>query len=233
MANRKHLFVVAHPDDEILGAGAFIYDSAYYRGDEIGVVMLNSCDTTRYADDPDGIVSDMKLSQALIGVKKLYRHDYLDSNFHNADHRKMVQDIEEAIRDFQPNNIFTQSPGDVNTDHYWTAVSCMEAFRLFMRGREDNVKPIDGLYLMEVQSSTDWGVNPAIRRFQPNTFVRVSEQAVEAKIEALSKYENVIRPVPHPRSVEALKALPVLRGAQGGYPLAEAFECVFRRGDAL
>lgn len=32
---KKHLFVVAHPDDEVLGAGAFIYD-AIRRGDQGG-----------------------------------------------------------------------------------------------------------------------------------------------------------------------------------------------------
>lgn len=227
----KHLFVVAHPDDEILGAGAFIFD-ATKRGDEVAVLVFNTCDTTRYKDDYTKIMVDLKTSQRIVGIEKCYPCNYLDSNFHNADHREMVHDIESAIRDFQPDNVFTQSPGDVNTDHYWTAATCMEAARLFQRGTE-GVKPLLGLYLMEVQSSTDWAVNPAISTFNPNTYVPVSEDAVEAKIKALEAYENVIRPVPHPRSKEAIRALPILRGAQGGYPLAEAFECVFRRCDVL
>ena len=83
---------------------------------------------------------------------------------------------------------------------------------------------------MEVQSSTDWALNPSEERFKPNTFIEVSPEAVDAKVDAMAAYENVIRPVPHPRSTKALYALPVLRGSQAGYPLAEAFECVFRRG---
>lgn len=225
---KKHLFVVAHPDDEVLGAGAFIYDSTQ-RGDESYVLVLNSCDTTRYEDDLDRIKIDLQTSQSIVGVKKGYTCQYFDSNFHNADHRMMVQDIERVIREVQPDDIFTQHPGDVNTDHYWTAASCMEAFHLFQRGREE-LKPIEALYLMEVQSSTDWALNPSEKRFQPNTFVEASTEGVMAKVNALSVYENVIRPVPHPRSVAALQALPVLRGAQAGYALAEAFECVFRRG---
>ncbi len=225
----KHLFVVAHPDDEILGAGAFIYD-AVKRGDEVAVFLFNTCDTTRYEEDFSLILKDLQKSHSIVGISKCYPCKYLDSNFHNADHRQMVQDVETAIRDFQPDNIFTQSPGDVNTDHYWTAATCMEAFYLFQRGREQ-IHPISGLYLMEVQSSTDWALNPAIKVFKPNTFVPVTEEAVEAKISALEAYENVIRPIPHPRSKEAIRALPLLRGAQSGYPLAEAFECVFRRGD--
>lgn len=225
--NKRHLFVVAHPDDEILGAGGFIYD-AIRAGDEVAVLVLNTCDTTRYEDDRDKIVEDLKRSHEIIGIKKRYLGKYLDSNFHNEDHRDMVQFIEGAIRDFEPDNIFTQHPGDINTDHYWTAASCMEAFRLWQRGRED-VKPIEGLYLMEVQSSTDWGLNPSEERFKPNTFVEISEDAVTMKIEALAAYENVVRPYPHPRSEAALGALPMLRGTQCGARLAEAFECVFRK----
>ncbi len=224
---KRHLFVVAHPDDEVLGGGAFIYD-ALGRGDEVAVLVLNTCDTTRYEEDYTKIVQDLERSHEILGgVTKRYLHTYADSNFHNADHRKMVQDIELAIRDFQPDNIFTQHPGDVNTDHYWTAATCMEAFHLFQRGRKQ-IHPISGLYLMEVQSSTDWALNPSIKIFKPNTYVKVSCEALQAKIDSLLAYENVVRPVPHPRSVEALKSLPVLRGAQAGVPYAEAFECVFR-----
>lgn len=229
---KKYLFVVAHPDDEVLGAGAFIYE-AIRRGDKVGVAVLNTCDTTRYKENPSQIVSDMGKSYAVLGGCKdsvsLYPFSYIDSNFHRADHRIMVQDIESVIRDFRPDVIFTQHPGDINTDHYWTAVSCMEAFRLWQRLRGYS-RPIDALYLMEVQSSTDWALNPSEKRFEPNTFVEVSQEAMQAKVEALSVYENVIRPVPHPRSKEALMALPVIRGAQAGVPMAEAFECVFRRG---
>lgn len=225
---RRHLFVVAHPDDEILGAGAFIYEAAKM-GDEIAVLVLNTCDTTRYEGELEKIIEDMGKGHQKIGVSRCYPYNYLDSNFHNADHRKMVQDIESVIRHFQPDNIFTQHPGDINTDHYWTSAACMEAFRLWQRGRED-VPPIQGLYLMEVQSSTDWALNPSETRFSPNTYVEVSREAVEAKIEVLGMYENVVRPMPHPRSEQALRALPVLRGAQSGYKYAEAFECVFRRG---
>ena len=227
----KHLFVVAHPDDEVLGAGAFIYDSAK-RGDEIGVMVLNTCDTTRYEDKRSQIVEDLNKTHRFLGVSHCFTRAYLDSNFHNENHRQMVQDIEEVIRSFQPDNIFTQSPGDINTDHYWTAASCMEAFRIWQRGRE-KIKPITGLYLMEVQSSTDWALNPANKKFEPNTYVKVTPDAVQAKVKALGMYENVIRPLPHPRSEEAISSLPLLRGAQAGVPLAEAFECVFRTGATI
>ena len=82
---------------------------------------------------------------------------------------------------------------------------------------------------MEVPSSTEWSVNTAMNRFIPNLFIEVGEKLVDKKIEALGAYRDVMRPYPHPRSVEAIKGLAAYRGAQSGCKYAEAFECAFRR----
>ena len=37
----KYMFVVAHPDDEVLGAGGFIH-KAIQHGDDVCVVILNA-----------------------------------------------------------------------------------------------------------------------------------------------------------------------------------------------
>ena len=65
----RHLFVVAHPDDEVLGAGAVIYD-AVKRGDEVAAVILNTKDTTRYIGVPSGIVSDLRKSHDILGIQR-------------------------------------------------------------------------------------------------------------------------------------------------------------------
>ena len=223
---KKHLFVVAHVDDEALGAGAYIYELSK-KGDEVYVLFLNSYDETRYDDDRLRLHKDLDDSHRILGVTKAYRANYTDSNFHNADHREMVQFIEHIIREVQPDFMYTQHPGDINSDHYWAAQSCIEAFRLWQRGREI-INPIKGLYLMEVPSSTDWGMNPAHARFEPNTFVPVSEMALLQKVKSLKVYEGVIRPHPHPRSVESIRSLAMHRGVQAGTTYAEAFQCVFR-----
>ena len=66
----KYLFVVAHPDDEVLGAGAFIYDAVMNRGGEAAVLLFNTCDTTRYEDDYTKIVADLEKSHAFLGISK-------------------------------------------------------------------------------------------------------------------------------------------------------------------
>lgn len=226
----KYLFVVAHSDDEVLGAGALIREVTS-KGDEVAVLVLNSEDDTRYHDDNGrSVESDLLKTHRFLGIRKTYVEKNPDSNFHLMDHRSMVETIERVIRAEKPDYIFTQHPGDINSDHYWTATSCMEAFRLWQRGREDGLKPIKGLYLMEVPSSTDWALNPSLKRFEPNTYFPVGYKSIEDKVDSLRMYENVIRPMPHPRSPEAIFALATSRGAQCGADYAEAFECVFRRG---
>jgi LmbE family N-acetylglucosaminyl deacetylase len=135
----------------------------------------------------------------------------------------MVQDIEKEIEFVKPDFILTHHPGDINTDHHWTSYACQEAARAFQRGRGYDHR-LRGLFFMEIQSSTDWHLNPCSDPFMPNYFGEISEEALEKKIQALEVYENVIRPAPHPRSVESLRALPVLRGSQSGFMLAEAFQ---------
>ena len=68
---KRHLFVVAHPDDEVLGGGAFIYE-AVRRGDEVAVLVLNTCDTTRYEEDYTKIVKDLERSHDTSESENLY-----------------------------------------------------------------------------------------------------------------------------------------------------------------
>jgi hypothetical protein len=82
---------------------------------------------------------------------------------------------------------------------------------------------------MEVPSATEWGLNPSLTPFTPNTFVEVFAEGIDKKIEALSEYKGVMRDYPHPRSAESIKALATYRGSQAGIMYAEAFQIVYRR----
>ena len=81
---------------------------------------------------------------------------------------------------------------------------------------DDHLKPIKEFWYMEVPSCTDWALNSAMNRFQPNTWVEVGKEGVDAKVKALSMYRGVMRPYPHPRSAEAIGGLAAYRGGQAG-----------------
>lgn len=75
----------------------------------------------------------------------------------------------------------------------------------------------------ETLSETEFGINPAEKVFQPNLFVNISEQ-LEAKLSLLKIYQSEIGDHPFPRSLEAVRALSLLRGSQMGARAAEAFQ---------
>ena len=42
-------------------------------------------------------------------------------------------------------------------------------------------------------------------------------------------YESEFLDTPHPRSIEAIKSLAIIRGSQSGFKYAEAFKILFKR----
>ncbi len=81
---------------------------------------------------------------------------------------------------------------------------------------------------MEVPSCTEWKINNAFVSFNPNCFVEVGKEGVEAKLAALAMYRGVMRHYPHPRSAEYIQGLAAMRGGQWGCEYAESFETVIR-----
>lgn len=218
------LFVVAHPDDEVLGAGATIY-KLIREGHNVAIATMANHAAAR-ANISATLQDDQKRAMDILGVKKLFCADFPNIKMNTVPHLDLVQFIEKCIVDFQAEVIITHHPSDTNIDHQETSKAVNAASRLFQR--TIGVPRLKELLYMEVPSSTEWSLNSAENRFTPNTWVEVGKIGVKKKIEALEAYSGVMRPYPHPRSVEALEGLAAYRGAQAGIDYAEAFESVFR-----
>jgi len=74
----------------------------------------------------------------------------------------------------------------------------------------------------ETPSSTEWAPPLYGNAFLPNIYVNIRD-FLDKKLSALECYENVMKPYPHPRSVEAIKAKAKSTGVQAGLEAAEAF----------
>lgn len=223
----NYLVVVAHPDDEVLGAGATMYKLAK-EGHQVDVCILSGkVEARKERPELRNLNEDIKASLSILGINKIYKAGFPNIKFNNVNHLELVQYIEKIIVDTDADVIFTHHPADTNNDHLHTSLACQAAFRLFQRNT--SVKPIKELLFMEVLSATEWSVNKAMNSFTPNFFFEIHKEGIEKKVLALSKYRNVMRPYPHPRSKEALEGLALYRGAQSGMDYAEAFESVFRR----
>lgn len=221
------LIVAAHPDDEVLGAGATMYKLAQ-EGHSVNVCLSGNVNARSYCSDPEEIDKEVNSAMRILGVERVFQGNFPNIQFNTVPHLKLVQFIEKAIVETNAQVIFTHHPADLNNDHLHTSLACQAAVRLFQR--RTDVTPIKELLFMEVSSATDWGLNKGMNQFSPNTYIEVGEAGMDKKLEALAQYCGVMRNYPHPRSVEALKGLAAYRGGQAGMVYAEAFESAFRRG---
>ena len=222
----NYLVVVAHPDDEVLGAGASMWKWSH-DGNEVEVaIMCTEAKARAFRPKDDDLENDTSNAIKAVGVSRLYEATFPNIEMNTVPHLKLVQFIESAIRESEPDVIITHHPADTNNDHMQTSMACQEAVRLFQRRPE--VKRVKEFWYMEVPSCTEWNINNAMNQFRPNTYVEVGKEGVEAKLHALSLYRGVMRPYPHPRSSEYITGLAAIRGSQWGCNYAEAFECVQR-----
>ena len=222
----KYLLVVAHPDDEVLGAGASIWNWTR-NGDVVDVaLMCTEAKARAFRPGDEELNSDLDESAAYLGINKKYEATFPNIEMNTVPHLKLVQFIESAIKESEPDIIITHHPADTNNDHLQTSMACQEAIRLFQRRPE--VKRVKEFWYMEVPSCTEWAINNAFNLFRPNCYVEVGKEGVDAKIKALSMYRGVMRPYPHPRSTEYIIGLAAMRGGQWGQNYSEAFEVVLR-----
>ncbi|MCC8358748.1 PIG-L deacetylase family protein [Salinimicrobium sediminilitoris] len=228
LKNKRILVVAAHPDDELLGLGATMYQLNKYYSCKTRVVILGEGITSR-ADERDPEVwekelrihnENIKSAQQAIGYNSVKTYNLPDNRFDTVPLLDIIKIIEKEKNDFQPEVVFTHHGGDVNIDHQRTFEAVVTATR-----------PVKGevvrtIITYETPSGTEWRASTDPRHFIPNMFVEVNEEAVKAKIAGMESYEFEKRKYPHPRSPEALKIHAQRWGIVVGKEFAEAFSIV-------
>lgn len=219
------LVVVAHPDDEGLGAGGTI-TRLVDAGHSVSCCLISGEVKARSQRPHNSELNyNIKKAQKILGLKEVVIGDFPNIELNTVPHLKIVQFIESCITSLKINTIFTHHPSDLNNDHTVVSHSCLAASRLWQR--RNDIPRLQDLYFMEIQSSTDWAFNGHSRVFEANSFVELSEGDLERKILAVEAYKNVMRQTPHPRSRENMIALARYRGSQAGFEYAEAFQRIF------
>lgn len=222
-----YLVIAAHPDDEVLGAGAALAKLARDGNTVIACFLSGEVNARKHRPELTQLRRDMVSCARLLGIHKVILGNFPNIRFNTVPHLEMVQFIEQVILDTEAEIIFTHHPSDLNNDHFHTSLACQAAIRLFQR--KDGLLPVKELLFMEIPSSTEWGLNKTINPFSPNVYVEIGEELLNLKLQALAEYGGVMRDYPHPRSREAIKGLAAYRGSQAGMVYAESFESVFRR----
>lgn len=217
------LVVAAHPDDEILGCGGTIAKHVK-NGDIVNVVILvegvTSRDKNRDISNRNEELSRLgdiaKKANGFLGVDSLNLHDFPDNRLDSLDRLDLIKKVEEFIKKFNPQIVYTHHCGDVNIDHRRIHEAVVTACRPIPN------HCVKRLLFFEVASSTEWQTSYFVSSFVPNYFVDISN-FLDLKLKALEIYKCEMRDYPHARSIEALKYLAKWRGVSVGVKAAEAF----------
>lgn len=222
------LILAAHPDDEVLGAGATMARLAR-EGHLVSVAILGQGAASRHAPGSPQAVAEVEDLQArsheaarILGAVEVRHFGLPDNRFDALDLLEVVKIVEEVGRKVRPDVVYAQHGGDLNVDHAVTFRAALTAFRPLPGTR------VRELFAFEVASSTEWAFGQFAPAFRPDTFVDVSA-TLDLKLAALAAYDAEVRPFPHPRSAEGVRAQAQARGAAVGFAAAEAFATVYVR----
>lgn len=220
------LVVVAHPDDEVLGCGATGAELAAAGASVRACILCGEVAARANRPPAEELRQDMLDAQAELGFGAPFTGTFPNIGLNAVPQIELVQFIEGALVESRASMVFTHHPRDLNNDHLHVSLACQAAVHLWRR--RSGVTKVRDFLLMETLSSTDWSVRDGREPFEPDSFFSVSEESLAKKLKALACYRGVMRPAPHSRSVEVVRALAAIRGAQCGSPLAEAFQTAFR-----
>jgi len=210
------MVIAAHPDDELLGVGGTLARHVA-EGDTVHAVVVSEGATARYEE---GAKSQLQTAghraAEVLGFASLSFLGLPDQRLDTLSLLDVIQRIEREIERARPSVLYTHHAGDINKDH---RIVC-EAVMVACRPIGDDF-PRRVLWF-ETPSSTEWTPPGLFQPFTPNVFVDVSA-TLEQKLAAMACYESELRPAPHPRSLEALRARAAYWGQIITRPYAEAF----------
>ncbi len=214
------LVVAAHPDDEVLGAGAAMATHAR-RGDRVTALILGEGVTSRRAARSQadaGAVAALRAqairANEILGCRDVRLGDLPDNRFDSVDLLDIVKRVEAVVDELRPEVVYTHFHGDLNVDHAAAARAALTACRPLPGS------PLRRILAFEVPSATGWGFPD--QPFTPTSFLDASA-ALEQKIEAMRAYASEVRDYPHPRSPQALEGRARAWGSQVGLQAAEPF----------
>lgn len=219
--DKKVLMIAAHPDDEIMGAGATMAMHVS-QNDEVRCIILGEGQTSRYnnrcevsSEVLDRLHNDTIEASKFIGFSKVYFANFPDNRFDRVDLLDIIKYVENIIKEYKPDIVYTHYSGDLNIDHQLTFKAALTATRPF------GTYTVKELYTFSTLSSTEWNFGYG-NTFRPNYFIDI-EEYMDKKINAMKCYKSELCQFPHPRSIEGIRLQAKNFGIVIGKNYAEAF----------
>lgn len=203
------LILVAHADDETLGAGGLIQKIVKRKG-TVNVVILSDGIVRARGIEQDNRADAIRACRHL-GACGPHFLDFPDQRFDTIAMADLSKSVEQL--NLQPDLIVTHTDTDLNRDHRLTA----EVAKIVGRPKP---RPV-AILGCEIPNASFW--NGIV--FRANYYVDISDE-IDTKVQAFSEYRNECQTYPHPFSAGTIRLLAQYHGMQSGLPMAEAFEVI-------
>lgn len=161
---QRVLFLGAHPDDIELGCGALLHHIVHHT--DVLCVTLSDNQKNPLLKN---VVKELYESMAILGVPKgkVVVQEFITRQFPDM-RQEILEYLLELRREFKPDIVFTHTRQDIHQDHNVVTEEALRAYRGITVLGYDVVRSSYGFF--------------------PHFLVEVTEEDVEKKLEALSKY---------------------------------------------
>ena len=205
-----------HRDDEVLGVGGTLARAAT-EGEATYVVFVTQGGPPTFDLELVARLADeAKRAHALLGVRETFELGFPAAAIDGVAHQDLNAELTRVVREVRPERLFIPYGGDLHMDHQLIWLSSLVA------ARPSTDWTPRAVYAYETLSETNWNAPYFSPAFQPTAYIDISPH-LDAKVKAMEIYASQIRPFPHERSAEAIRALAAVRGSAIGVEAAEAF----------
>ncbi|MGV6860138.1 MAG: PIG-L deacetylase family protein [Putridiphycobacter sp.] len=200
---KKVLVLAPHTDDGEFGCGGTI-NKLVEEGNDVYYVAFSACEQSVLSKYPsDILITEVKAATKVLGIKpeNLFLLKYNVRTF-NYKRQEILDDIIKIRNKIQPDLVFIPSLTDLHQDHKTIADEALRAFK----------------FTSILSYEMPWN-NIS---FNTSCFYKLSESNLQAKIDALKKYQSQSHR-PYANS-NFIKSLATVRGVQVNTKYAETFE---------
>jgi N-acetylglucosamine malate deacetylase 1 len=214
--NTRIAIVAPHPDDEILGCGGTMARAAQ-AGADIHVVIVTRGQPPQFNGAFVAQIREETLaSHARIGVRQTHFLDFPAAALDQVPRADLNQALATVLGGIAPDILFLPFVGDIHIDHQIVFNAAMVYARPRSRDFPRQV------FAYETLSETNWLAPGTTPGFLPNCYVDITD-TLDTKIEAFQAFTSQVKAAPDERSIEAIRALAILRGATAYRGAAEGF----------
>ena len=215
----KVLVIAPHPDDEVIGVGGTIAKRAE-EGHEVYVCVVTKAFPPLFRKEiVEQARNECRKADKSLGVIETFFLDFPAVMLETVPRYELNGGILKTIQRIKPDEVYIPHRGDMQLDHKMVVDAAMVA----LRPKYEHV--VKRIYAYETLSETGWDIPNTMNEFIPTVYEDITG-SLEKKLRAMDIFKSQLGEFPDARSIGAIKALAMYRGATVNVKAAEAFTLI-------